>query len=436
MMMSFRPFTLFLAFIIVYLPFVRHFPIVFEVKGLNVMNLLFFAVVIVVLMRSHRTETPAPLKAHFVFFIIALCLSFVIGQLYDSSTFADDVTALKTNVFYMLFYFAFYHAIKDVATIRTLLAALLFVTVLISVQCIRQGLDYGFGNFSESRRASGPFAADYRGANLAAAYFIIFVPIFFAVFLNYRKKLIYRLGALGGLALGLTGVFVTYSRQAYLILAALLLVQAARRNILLGAVLAVLVLSYDAWAPEALIERIQKTQQVDQTTGEQTLDQSTESRFEIWVGAMELIAERPWGIGLNHFQREIGRFVPAYANYDSHNGFVRVATEAGLLGFLAFVLLLFKMFFLGRRVEQLGATDDAQLFGKAFSISVLGVAASNLFGTRIFDGEVMGNFWIFAALVARFYTLSVEQKKKEIAHAHSKSPASSHVDLFGNKAPR
>ena len=408
-MMSFRPINLLLAFIIIYLPYVQHFPIVFEVKGLNMMNMLFFAVVIYVLLRKAKTQTPAPLKGYFLFFIFALCLSFLIGQFYDDSSFGDDLTTLKTNVFYMLFYFAFYYAIRDVATIRTLFAAILVVTVFVSLQCIRQGIDYGFGDFTDTHRASGPFAVDYRGANLAAAYFIIFLPLFFSVFLVYRSKLYLRLIAIAGLLVGLTGVFVTYSRQAYLILAALLFFQAARKNVLLGIIVALAVISYEAWAPEALVDRLQNTEQVDDNSGEQRLDVSTESRFILWAGAMELIAERPWGIGLNHFRRTIGRIVPEYANYDPHNGFVRVATEAGLLGVTAFVLLLVKLFRLARRVGKLDASEDTQLFARAFSISVIGVAASNLFGSRIFDGDVMGNFWILAALVARYYTLMLEK---------------------------
>lgn len=408
-MMSFRPITLLLAFIIIYLPYVQHFPIVFEVKGLNMMNMLFFSVVIYVWSRKAKTLTPAPLRGYFLFFIFALCLSFLIGQLYDDSSLSDDLTTLKTNVFYMLFYFAFYHAIRDVATIRTLFAAILVVTAFVSLQCIRQGIDYGFGDFTDTHRSSGPFAVDYRGANLAAAYFIIFLPLFFSIFLICRSKLYLRLVAIAGLLLGLTGVFVTYSRQAYLILAALLFFQAARKNVLLGIVVALAVISYETWAPEALIDRLQNTEQVDDSSGEQKLDVSTESRFILWAGAMELIAERPWGIGLNHFRREIGRFVPEYANYDPHNGFVRVAAEAGLLGVAAFTLLLVKLYLLARRVGKLDTSEETQLFTKAFSISVIGVVASNLFGSRIFDGEVMGNFWILAALVARYHSLMLEK---------------------------
>ena len=183
-MMSFSPFNLLLAIIIIYLPYQSHFPIVFELKGLNIVNLLFIAVVIGVLMRKERPLTPAPLRGNFVFFIFTLCLSFLIGQFYDNATFDDDLTLLKTNVFSMLFYFAFYYAIRDVVTVRTLFVAMLFVTALISIQCIRQGIDYGFGDFSDTHRASGPFALDYRGANLAAAYFVIFTPLFFAMFLT------------------------------------------------------------------------------------------------------------------------------------------------------------------------------------------------------------------------------------------------------------
>jgi len=78
---------------------------------------------------------------------------------------------------------------------------------------------------------------------------------------------------------------------------------------------------------------------------------------------------------------------------------------------------------LARRVGKLDASEETQLFARAFSIAVLGVVASNLFGSRIFDGDVMGNFWILAALIARYYTLMLEKNSRDAKTVPERFPA-------------
>jgi O-antigen ligase len=173
----------------------------------------------------------------------------------------------------------------------------------------------------------------------------------------------------------------------------------------------VFVLSYEAWAPQGVIDRIQTTQQED-ASGEKKLDESTESRFIIWSGAAEIIANNPMGIGLNHFQRTIGDYVPAYAGYDAHNNYVRFTTEGGILGIVAMVLLLLALFALSRRVLRADDSMETRLMGTAFTVSVLGVIFSNLYGSRFFDADIMGAFWILAGTAARHYTEARAQARQ------------------------
>lgn len=402
--------NLLLAAIIVYIPYQQHFPIVLELKGLNLINLLFIVVLLILMAQRAVQKTPTPLKWHFMFFFTALTVALFIGELHDSSQMVEDFTALKTNIFYMLFYFLYYHAVRDVRSIRILFGVLLLVTLVVSLHAIRQALDYGIATYSETHRASGPFASDYRGANFAAAFFIIFVPMFFSVFLLYKSKPMYRLIALGCSILGVMAAFFTFSRQAYFILAALFLLQASRRNVLLGFVLGLTVLSYEAWAPNSVIERLNMTEETD-SHGEQKLDRSTESRFLIWEGAKQLIVERPWGIGLNHFTREIGKYVADFEHFDAHNGYVLVLTETGFFGLVTLLWLFWGLLRLAHRVTKLDTSEETRLLGYTFVVSVIGAMLTNLFGSRIFNGEVMGNFWIFAGLVARYYTLNLEQRQ-------------------------
>jgi O-antigen ligase len=161
--------------------------------------------------------------------------------------------------------------------------------------------------------------------------------------------------------------------------------------------------------PEGVVDRLTMTEQTDEQ-GEKKLDESTESRFIIWEGASQMIAERPWGIGLNHFPREMGRYVPGYNKFDAHNGYILVTTEMGVQGLIVLVILLGSLLNLSRKVEQVNTSEEAKSLGTAFQISVIAAILANLFGSRFFNGEVMGNFWILSGLVARYYTLELERQ--------------------------
>jgi O-antigen ligase len=249
------------------------------------------------------------------------------------------------------------------------------------------------------------------GANIAAAYFVIFVPMAFAVAITCKSQPKMRVFAFATGLMGLFGAFFTYSRQAYFILAFQLFLQAARRNLPLAIFVGITVSTYQLWAPDSVIERINMTEQADAAGGDEKLDESTESRFIIWDAATHLMASRPWGIGLNHFKREIGNYAPGFSQFDAHNAYVLVTTEAGILGGIAMIALLSGFVLLGRRVQKMDRSEDTQLLGGGFVISALGAMMANLFGSRIFDGEVMGNFWILGGLVARYYTLQLERRE-------------------------
>lgn len=390
-----------LAIIIVYLPYQLHFPIVFDVKGINFINLLFFFALLPVLMRKEKSQTLTPIKWNFFALFGLLVMAFLVAQARDGSRFADDLTILKTYIFYPLFYFLYFAAVRDVKTIRFLMLTMLFVTAVISLQTMRQGIDYGFGEYSHSKRAAGPFGKDFRGSNAAAAYFVIFVPLFVAAFLQYRLKLYERVIVAGAIFLGVFATFVTYSRQAYIILSAVFILHAMRRSLVIAILIVLFVSSYEVWAPATVITRIQMTEMTDES-GEMVVDESTASRFRLWEGGTQMLGDHPLGVGLAHFPIEIGKYVPEYSNFDPHNGFVLITAEAG---FLAVPVLLFffgGLFSLGWRLSRFKKIEDARFLGGAYMVAVVGVIASNLFGSRLFNGEIMGNFWILSALVARY----------------------------------
>ena len=396
-----------LAAMIVWVPNQLHLPADLGVKGLNSINLLFLAILYFVHQRN-KTLPPSeatPLKGVFIAYFCMLGWGFLVGQITDRSLIMEDLTAMKNSIFFMCLYFVFFHGARDETSIRHLFYAVLFVAAIAGLEAIREGIDYGFGVYGETKRAAGPFGSNYKASNLAAVFFSMFMPVFAAVALYQKGRPTIRMGAIAGVGILLLGIFCTYSRQAYLIVAAMLLLMTLKRNVVLGILILVAVVNYEAWVPEGVVTRLAMTEQTSEETGEEQLDESTESRFVLWAGAGRLLLSRPWGIGLNHFKREIGSEEPSLAGLDAHNFLVLITTEAGPFGGIMTLILYGSLATLAWRFWKLAQTPDQQAMAAGFAGATIAVMLGNLYGSRLLDGAVTGNYWILAGLSARYWLL-------------------------------
>jgi O-antigen ligase len=449
---------LLLVAIILYLPNEAQMAFDTGIRGLNVINILFLLALAAMLMLGREASQPAPLRLSFVLFFGVLSWALLLALIGDSSAWVEDVTAFKNAIFYMLLYFLFYHAVRDMATVRILVLALLFVVFTSVVLGMRQAFEYGVGNFNESQRVAAPFGWHFHDANRSAVFFCIHLQIVGAAALFVRSRTWLRLACAAVFVGGVFVIFHTYSRQAYAILAALVFLIALRKHLFVALLAVVVLYHYEAWVPEGVIDRIQMTA-VDPAelrprrpppnfdspgTGlqpahrdvlaldgdpfrpvmepataerEQQYDESTESRFTLWAGAWELIQRRPMGIGLNRFPREVTPYVPPnLAGKDAHNFYVLITTEAGILAPVILAILLGGLFGLSRRLVRLVHDEEARVLGHGFALAVLAVSLGNVYGSRFLDGDVMGLFWILAALVARTVHLKEQALRPPAMH--------------------
>lgn len=426
-----------LVALVVYIPNQAQLRIEFPVKGLNVLNALVLLTVVLMLAlpkadagggppRLQPPEPPMPLKGVLVAFASVMVLAFLVGVARDASQWVADLTVLKTVLTTIALYPIVYHAVRDARTVRLLVHVLLGVTLFAALLGLRQALDYGIATYNETRRVAAPFGWSFTDANRSAIFFALFMPLLGAYALHASGRRLLRLLALAGFGLCVFVVFFTYSRQAYGIVALLTLLLVARRSWVAAALVVVALSGYEHWAPQTVIERIQSTERSEDdapppkaaagaATGgssvpEGRYDESTESRWIIWEGAAQLIAGSPWGVGLNHFKREIGTHAPRYAGMDAHNSYVLITTEAGVLGLVALLATIAALWRLARRTDR--EADDAfgRFLGWGFTLSIVALVTGNVYGSRFLDEGVMGNFWILAALVARHVTLQQQAR--------------------------
>jgi len=264
-------------------------------------------------------------------------------------------------------------------------------------------------DYSESKRAAGPFGPDFKASNLAAVYFAIFLPLFAAIGLFLKDSPFIRFSAMAGAGLLLFAIFFTYSRQAYAIVAIVILLMALRKNLFVALLLSLALWNYELWVPNAAVERVQMTTEVSEENFEGkssiAVDYSTSSRWDLWIGGARMMEEHPLGIGLNHWKREIGKYTDYYVNLDAHNFYVLITAEGGIVGGIAIFWLVLALFRFAYRNLRLAQTPGARTLAFGFMGATIALAMGNLYCSRFLNGEVVGNYWIFAALCARYFQL-------------------------------
>lgn len=407
---------IFLCLLVLLIPNQLHLPDAL-VKGVNPLNLATLLAIIAVLRLPKAVPPlpPPPLKGSIAMLIAALAYGFVVAVAGDASEWVGDLTFFKNAVFFPLLFFLFYHGIRDKTTARLVFASLLFVTAIAGVEAIREGFAYGNFAYNHVKRASGPFGTDYRSANLAAVFFCMFFPLFGAVVLFAKGRPVVRLLAAGGAAIVVFGTFFTYSRQAFVILAVCTLLLGARRNLLVAALAGFLLLSYQAWAPDAVVERIEMTDQADDLSySEKRYDQSTESRFILWDAAYRMFIDHPAGVGLVRFKRYVGEYAPDFPGFDAHNFYMLFLAEGGVPGIVLFALSLLGIARFAWQAGRSALSDEAKVLAIGFQLSFVATLLGNLYGSRLLDGAVSGNFWILAAVVARYLTLDAAERSRTV----------------------
>lgn len=443
-----------LVALILYVPNMAQVRVEFPVRGLNILNLLTLGTLLVLLAVRARTgvqattETPRlppppmPLRLPLTWLAALLVWAFLVGIAQDASSWVEDLTALKTVLMTLALYPLVYHAVQDARTVRRLVVVVMAVTLFAGLLGLRQALDYGLDSYNETRRVAAPFGWNYTDANRSAIFFAIFMPLLGAWATIGPPPARWRWVAAAGLALCVFVTFFTYSRQAYGIVAVLMLLLMARRSWLLALGVVLALATFEHWAPETVVARVQSTTVSDDerlsspTSGGAAgdgdsfdaarYDASTESRWQIWEGAAEMIGDRPWGVGLNHFKRSIGAYAPRFAGMDAHNHYVLITAEAGVLAPLVMAGVLIALWRLARRAERVSTDAFGRALGWGFTLSVIAVLLGNLYGSRFLDEGVMGNFWILAALVARHVTLA-EAQPQSVGAGSLRGPGAAHA---------
>jgi O-antigen ligase len=251
------------------------------------------------------------------------------------------------------------------------------------------GRDYS--SFSYDLRDSGSMG--YAGVNGLAA-FEAQACILLLVLAAFEKRWSPRIAYWSLAGFSAVCLMFSLSRGGYLALlvGCLFLGLVKQRKVLI--LLAVFLATWASLVPPAVQQRVFMT--YDKNTHE--LDHSSETRVNLWEEAMQIYDTNPL-VGAGFFTYA---YTSHYNGYkDTHNLYVKVLVETGVVGLLLFLWLLAKTFASGYHLFR--QADDPYLSSIGLGLSAWVVCAfvANLFGDRWTYLQVNGFMWVLAGLVSR-----------------------------------
>ncbi len=315
-----------------------------------------------------------PLNGPIMFYIAAAGLATLIGVLGGRVKPMSGFFYWLKYYEYVFLYFMVVSAVTTKEEARGLVIASLVTCLLVSVFAITQ--------IPSGARVSAPFEGETGEPNTLGGYLVFMLAIVVGLLLT-SGAVTNRLPLLLLLAAGTIGLMATLSRASFLAAGALSLsvigFLAPRKPILMTMVL-LGILSVPLWAPHAVKERVAYTFTQEQEEGQVRLgtlriDTSTSDRLRSWHQSFQIWQKFPfWGTGVTG-----GPFIDAM--------YPRILTETGLLGLVAFFILIGSIFRMGLTSYR-HASDQ---FSR-------GIALGFLLGLIV---RIMEPFWLFAALVVR-----------------------------------
>jgi putative inorganic carbon (hco3(-)) transporter len=316
---------------------------------------------------------------------------------------ADPRFSNWKNYMVMFFLFAVVTAvIKDVKQIK-----ILVVLICLSLFAVDKGFygnvsDRDLSHFSYEVRDGGPLG--YAGVN-GVATFEAELMLFVLGLNAFEKRKWLKPPIWGLLALSGYCLMYSFSREAYagLLVGLLFLGLLRQRLVLVGVV--IFVLSWQTFVPTSVQERVLMTYNKD----DQQLDTSAQDRVLLWNDAMTLFRSNPvLGAGFDTYrwQHRVGNYT------DTHNYFLKVMVETGVVGLLLFLFVLAKASRLGLKLFWTAQDPFLKSLGLGFSLLMACVFVVNFFGDRWLYIEVNGFLWVLLACVVRGQM--IEEQRQEL----------------------
>lgn len=379
--------------------------------GNKLVFIILLGVILGLLLRGRSLVPRAlPLKRLLIFFMVFHFISLWYGSFYLDLPLplSFDDPRFENWINYMVMpglYFVVVSAIEDIKQMK-----ILILLMCLSLLVVDRGFFFTQGlrdlsHYSEGIRDAGPLG--YAGVNGLGAFEAATSTFLLGLYAFEKRKWI-KLAILGLLCGNMYCLLFSFSRGGYVgFLAGLVFLGIVKERKLLIVVLT-LVIGYGALIPTSVKERIAMTYNEDS----RKVDSSSEGRLDLWHDAAQLFLENPMiGTGFNTYAylHRVGDLT------DTHNIYLKVLVETGLIGLALFLTLLVSIFRLGFYLFRSAPDAFLASMGLGLAAMVVVTLVTNLFGDRWSYLEVSGYLWTMLACVVRAQKI-VAESHEEAGH--------------------
>jgi O-antigen ligase len=249
-------------------------------------------------------------------------------------------------------------------------------------------------------------SATFGNPNVYGTYLLLAIPLT-AGLVFYVKKPLYKLVALGTTGLLLVNLLLSYSRGCYLALALsvfIFILLMEKRLIVLSAAG---VFAIPFVLPPTMLARLLSITNLS--------DSSTSYRIFIWQGTLRVLRDF-WALGLGQGIEAYNVIYPYYAFNaivapHSHNLFLQVFVETGIIGLAAFVIMLAWFSRCQARFLRRAKQTRDKIMCAAFISAVIGFLFQGIFDYVFYNYRVMLIFFVFMGLACAFTRTSQKTEK-------------------------
>jgi len=354
--------------------------------GGNILTILVIAVILGALIQGkHLPKT----KLYLIWlgFGFYLYLSMWLGSALGNAPAPLWITDLNFATWkdYMLIPLIFVAAglvIEDRKAVRTVVLITAISLFFIDRSCLLESMSRSWANFDENKRDGGPLGF---GSNQTAAYLAQFAMFFWGAGQFLKRKKI-KILCYGLVAITVFATMYTFSRGAYLAILFSVFVLGVLKDRKLLLVGAIFLLFWQAVVPTAVRQRVTMTQ-----TSSGRLEDSANERVKLWQAAEESILSDPiFGTGFATYQ-----FTQHVDNLkDTHNWYVKVMVETGIIGLAIVILMLEQMLALSYRLFKRAEDPLFRSLGLGLFLAICSCIIANFFGDRWTYLEITGPLWV------------------------------------------
>jgi O-antigen ligase len=285
--------------------------------------------------------------------------------------------------------------IEDRKAIRTVIMITAISLLFIDRSSLLESLTRTWATFDEDKRGGGPLGY---GSNQTAAFLAQFA-MFFWGFATFLKRVKLKVFCYGLVAITTLAIMYTFSRGAYLALLVSVLVLGLLKDRKLIVILGVFLLTWQTVVPAPVRERVNMTKS---TNGQ--LEASAQERVDLWQNAETSFMHSPI-VGNGYATFQMGEHVDNLR--DTHNWYVKVLVETGLVGFAMVLFMLQHLLSTSYRLFKRATDPLYQGLGLGLFLASLSCMVANLFGDRWTYMEITGILWVLTAAAARANELCV-----------------------------